>query len=92
MKSAGPAISAMVLVLATLLLLYVLLLGPAVWLHERGILVKQIEIAYFPLEWAAHHTSIVEITLRPYVELWSPEAPAPPPPAAPVATPAPAGS
>jgi hypothetical protein len=101
MKSAGPAISALFLVLVTLLLLYVLLLGPAVRLHHRGILTKEIEIVYAPLEWAAHHFSFIERTLIPYISLWAPHDPSPPPPASavppPIAAPttpvpAPAGS
>ena len=90
MKSAGPVISAMVLVLATLLLIYVLMLGPAVWMHERGILERQIEIVYLPLEWAAEYISFLEPVLRPYVELWSSDRPPPPP--TPLTAPAPAGS
>lgn len=82
MKSAGPAISALLLVLATLLLLYVLLLGPAVRLNHQGILARPIEIAYMPLEWAAGHVPIIEYVLLPYVSLWDPDVVASPPPAA----------
>ena len=49
MKSAGPVISAMVLVPFMLVVLYVLSIGLAIWFHERGILVREIETTAAPL-------------------------------------------
>jgi hypothetical protein len=51
MKSAGPAISAILLVLLTLLLVYVASLGPAILLYSHGMLSEgAAEAIYAPLE------------------------------------------
>ena len=91
MKSAGPVISAMMLVLLTLLLIYVASLGPALLLHSHGMLSDEVgQVIYAPLEWAANSTTIIEAPLSFYVALWVPEDPPSAPTPSP--TPAPAGS
>jgi hypothetical protein len=91
MKSAGPVIGAILLVLLTLLLIYVASLGPALLLHSHGMLNEDVgEAIYTPLVWAANSTAVIETPLSYYVSLWVPEDPPPAPIPAPI--PAPAGS
>ena len=100
MKSAGPAIAAIVIVLTSLPVLYVLGIGPAVWLHRKGILAREIEATYVPLEWAADYATFIRRSIEFCAQLWSPPMPPPTPlpnpnlaaPAAAIPPPAPAGS
>lgn len=100
MKSAGPAIAAATLALATLVLLYILSVGPAIWLHERQMLSDEVgEAVYGPLVWAANSTKVIGVPLEFYANLWirGDSAPAPPPaatvaPAPAPSPPAPSGS
>ena len=91
MKSSGPVIGAILLVLLTLVLIYVASIGPALLLHSHGMLSDDVgQAIYAPLEWGANSTTIIEAPLSFYVALWVPDDP----PSAPVTspTPAPAGS
>jgi hypothetical protein len=49
---------------------YVLLLGPAVWLHDHGYGGRILPIIYAPLEWAAAKWEPVESALRFYIEIF----------------------
>jgi hypothetical protein len=99
--------AAVVLVLVVLLLIlplvYVLSVGPAIWLHSSGAMGPQstaiLEAVYFPLEWSSRNVPVVGPLIMRYAELWHrPTAavplppPTPYPPPVPSPTPAPAAS
>lgn len=52
-------------------ILYVLSVGPAIWLHGRttGLGQDIIETVYYPLEWL-HENTFLERPLQWYVEMW----------------------
>ena len=90
MRSSGAAAVVAMLVLLLLPLLYVLSIGPVVWLHGRGMMSPAItnaaETIYEPLDWAAQRSALVEQPLSAYVEWWQPAQaaiPLPPPASAP---------
>lgn len=50
--------------------LYVLSFGPAVWLHERGVVSTETVITWYtPVEWLHDHT-FLEKPLQWYSSLW----------------------
>jgi hypothetical protein len=62
-------------VVATLALLlppsYVLSIGPAVWLSDRGINpFGIIDVLYLPLEWPAEHIPAFSRAIEWYIMLW----------------------
>ena len=89
----GGAATAVVLVVVLVLLpmLYVLSLGPAVWLVSRGWIGPSwqpgLEKVFAPLEWSVNCAPLVGVPIMRYAELWRAEQPValpspPPPPAA----------
>jgi hypothetical protein len=68
-----------VVALVLLPLLYAPSVGPAVWLHQRGLIPDAMSYVYSPLEWAAHKSPHFESVLIWYVTLWEPESAAPAP-------------
>src|SRR5262245_50773391 len=88
MRSSGAAAAVAVLILLILPLVYVGSIGPAVWLHDRGMMSPSVtscaETIYWPLECAGRASPVAERMLMAYVEFWRPGQP----PNA-VATPAP---
>src|SRR5262245_24663217 len=88
MRSSGAAAVVAVLILLFLPLLYVLSIGPAVWMHDRGMMSPTVtqcaDTIYSPLEWASSKSSVSERIIMGYIEWWRP-----PQPAVPVAPPAP---
>lgn len=105
-RGAGPAVVAVVLLLALLPLLYVLSIGPVVGLFSRGYLQigpdSPVARFYAPLEYIHGEVPLLAQPLDWYVELWrkdepvSPNPPvqyyATPPTGPPTAIPAPAPS
>jgi len=100
MRSSGAAAVVAVLVLLFLPLLYVLSIGPAVWLHDRGMMSPTVtqcaQTIYSPLEWAAFKSSVTMQIMEGYLNWWrrpqpfAPAVPLPPPaptPAAPTTSP-----
>ena len=86
MRPTGAAAVVAVLVVLFLPVLYVLSIGPAVYLHDRGMLspsaIGTLEKIYSPLEWAASRSSAIEYPINWYVALWAaPSTPMPAPPA-----------
>jgi len=55
-------------------IIYVLSVGPFVWLHNRGYLApavaELIELPYYPLAWLADNCPPVRDLLDWYIELW----------------------
>jgi hypothetical protein len=51
-------------------ILYVLSIGPAAWLHDRGYLSNEVGIVYTPLGLLAEHCEPARQTLVWYVRLW----------------------
>jgi len=94
-KRGGGAVVALglVAVFVLLLMLYVLSVGPAVWLVENELLNRPVAAAfYWPLEWIAIKVPVVGPILNRYVDWWAPNTvtePVAPPLSAPTA-PAPA--
>lgn len=74
MRSSGPAVAVLALLLMLLPVLYVLSIGPAVWLHDRGLMSNGLdeiaEVVYAPLDWAADASPLIEDPLDFYIELW----------------------
>ena len=66
-KSRAGAYVAYVLIA---LVLYVLSIGPAVWLNAKGYLPDEIGIVYFPLEYLYENTFLRE-PIEWYLELWN---------------------
>jgi len=68
------AAAAVVVVLIALPVLYVLSIGPAVWIHENGNLnsntKEAIRAAYIPLEGLADRFEPLEDALDMYIDLW----------------------
>jgi len=95
MRSSGAAAVVAVLVLLFLPLLYVLSIGPAVWLHDRGMMSPTVtqcaQTIYSPLEWAAFRSSVTMQIMEGYLNWWRrPQTlVAPPAPAVPLPPPAP---
>jgi hypothetical protein len=88
LRSTGPVAVVAVIVLLVGPLLYVLSVGPAVWLYDRGTLGdggrQAIEVIYLPLEWAASKTGAIAVPVDWYLDLWrTPPEPVPPPAASP---------
>jgi hypothetical protein len=88
----GPAIVAAIVVLFVLLpLVYLLAIGPIVWLHERGLVSVEprsvIGRVYYPAEFAAQHCTPFRLAVETYVSLW--RRPEPPVQWAPAPLPAP---
>ena len=50
--------------------IYLLSIGPAVWLSDRGLVSDRVEFAYYPLIWLAERTEWFVASLRWYIELW----------------------
>ena len=71
-KRGGGAVVVMVLVVVLLLpMIYVLSVGPAIWLAERGRLSEQsLTTTYGPLEWTANNVPVVGLAITWYVEWW----------------------
>ena len=69
------AVAVIVVLLFALPLIYVLAIGPIVWLHDRGHIEitpnSIIGIAYRPLEYAAQECKPVEASIEWYVSLWT---------------------
>jgi hypothetical protein len=62
-----------ILVIAVVLLpaLYILSVGPAVWLHSRGAVSERVvTTAYLPLELAADRSDLVMDVIVRYIDLW----------------------
>jgi hypothetical protein len=86
-RSGGAAAVAVAgLLFLTLPLLYVLALGPLVWLHDRGLMSDPVEdvveAMYRPLAFASREIPIVKEPLEWYVGWWestTPSAPVAPP-------------
>jgi hypothetical protein len=73
-RTTGVAAIAVATLFFTLLpLIYVLALGPLVWIHDRGWMSDPVEnvveTAYWPLEYASRKTFLGE-PLNWYVSLW----------------------
>ena len=74
-KSAGPSLAALVLALSFIVkpILYVLSIGPAIWLSKRGHLdPKTVDPSYAPLQWCYENSRPVKVALDQYIELWEP--------------------
>ncbi len=77
-KRGGGAVVvlAVVGVLIVLPMLYVLSIGPVVWLAHSGLispsLAPALEFAYSPLKWVADNVPILGPAINGYVELWRP--------------------
>ena len=71
-SSSGASVVAVVLLIGLLLLPvgYVLSLGPAVWMHDRGWLPDSVGIVYWPLIMLCKYSSTFEEMMNWYVELW----------------------
>ena len=54
-----------------LFLVYVLSIGPAVWLSNRGYLAKETSAVYFPLFWLCEAFPWLKLLLQRYVDLWT---------------------
>lgn len=98
-RSGGAAAAAIIVVVLVLVpLIYVLSIGPLVWLAGTGRISKSwmpiLETAYSPLQWTANNVPVAGPAIESYAELWQPSQPAyAPPPAATYSPPAaPAGS
>jgi hypothetical protein len=91
MRSGGAVAVVAVLLLVVLPLLYVLSVGPAVWVHESGMLSPggkhALETIYLPVEWAAYKSQVISTPLMWYIDLWKPaQSPLPAPSLPPTAT------
>lgn len=70
------------LIVVALLSGYVLSVGPACWLADRGILPKSrtelLNVPYFPLVYASHGSETTANVLASYIDFWTgtPEGPA----------------
>ena len=76
----GPAIVAAIVVLFVLLpLVYLLAIGPIVWLHRRGMVNVEpgsvIARVYYPAEMAAELCTPFRNSMEMYVSLWEPRQP-----------------
>jgi hypothetical protein len=84
----------LVLVLLFLPLVYILSVGPAIWLHSSGAIgptgTEILEAVYFPLEWSSRNVPLVGPLIMRYADLWHRPTAAVPLPAPPAAVPAPA--
>ena len=73
-RSGGRAVVVAAGLLLALPVLYVLSIGPAVWIHQNGNLSADtkaaIETAYAPLEGLANAFEPIEDALDWYVEFW----------------------
>jgi hypothetical protein len=49
---------------------YVLLTGPAVWLHSHGYLPESVFIVYWPLETLCNHVEPVRQAIALYLSFW----------------------
>jgi len=104
MRASGAAACVAVIVLLLLPLFYVLSVGPAIWLHDRGMMSPQVvEVCgtiYSPLDWVGRICPPVMAPIEAYASWWRLESrppinaplPNPPPPPPPTATAAPAVS
>ena len=95
-RPSGGAAVVLVLVVFLLILplVYVLSLGPAIWLHSSGAIgasgTEVLEAVYFPLDWTANNVPVVGPLIMRYAELWhQPTAAVPLPPPTPYAPPVP---
>ena len=74
MRDSSPAAAVGVLLLVLLPILYVLSIGPAIWLHDHGFMPGPLEdiaeAVYTPLVWAASLSPALEAPLDFYIELW----------------------
>ena len=65
-----------VCVLVVLPMIYVLSLGPVVWLAHSGFisptLAPALEFVYSPLKWVADNVPILGPAINGYVEMWRP--------------------
>jgi hypothetical protein len=78
------------IVLVALPPLYLLSVGPAVWLHDRGWISDGVATVYVPLEWLAERSPTFGGVIEQYVDFWSQPQWAPAPANAPLPpTPAP---
>lgn len=73
----GPAIVAAIVVLFVLLpLVYLLAIGPIVWLHRRGYVSVEpnsvVARVYYPAEMAANYCPPFSRVMEMYVSLWEP--------------------
>ena len=82
-KRGGGAVvvMALVAVLVVLPILYVLSIGPVVWLAQSGFISPSLgyplEFVYSPLKWVADNVPIIGPAINGYVELWRPAPSAP---------------
>ena len=86
MRSSGSIAVVAVLVLLFLPVLYVLSIGPAVFMYDRHMLspsvASTLETIYSPLEWASNQSKAIEYPLNSYIQLWASRDPSPAPPPA----------
>jgi hypothetical protein len=70
-KRPGSSLAGCLAVAALLFpLVYVLLLGPAVWLHDHGYLGDSLRLVYAPLHYLHEHCEPARQALEWYVALW----------------------
>ena len=70
-RRSGPAAVVVILVLIALPILYVLSLGPAVWLMEHNYLDRETaRHIYYPLIFAAESIPLVRSVMQWYMELF----------------------
>jgi hypothetical protein len=69
-RQAGPLAGCLVLVLLFAPPLYVLSLGPAIWLFKHGYISKETGIVYAPLGYLGNNFEPARKALNWYLELW----------------------
>ena len=71
-SSSGASVVTVILLIGMLLLpiAYVLSIGPAVWLYDRGWLPDAVIVVYWPIEALHNYSSICREALDWYVALW----------------------
>jgi hypothetical protein len=75
-KRGGGTLPVVILLVVLILLpmIYVLSVGPAVWMATSGRMnPRTLEAVYWPLEWTANNVPVAGPAIVRYVELWDPQ-------------------
>jgi hypothetical protein len=67
----GCAIVGLVLAVVFLPVLYVLSIGPVVWMVDRTTAPWWLEAFYYPLEWLAAYSTTIRDALNWYIDFWA---------------------
>jgi hypothetical protein len=69
-RERGPVLGCLATALILALPAYVLSIGPALWLHERGYIPAEASIIYFPLGLLSDNCKPIEDFFQWYTRLW----------------------